>query len=62
LFIYVFCSSGAWTQGLGLARWVLYHLSHSASPILHWVFFGKGSQELFDWGWLKPWSSCSLPL
>jgi hypothetical protein len=27
-----------WTQGLILASQVLYHLSHSASPVLCWIF------------------------
>jgi hypothetical protein len=31
---------------LMLAKQVLYHLSHSTSPVLCWVFF-RGSHELF---------------
>jgi hypothetical protein len=31
LFIYLFCGSRAWTQGLELARESLYHLNHSTS-------------------------------
>jgi hypothetical protein len=37
LFIYL-GSSGVWTLSLTLPWQVLYHLSHSASPILCWVF------------------------
>jgi hypothetical protein len=29
-----FCSTGVWTQSLALARQVIYHLSHTFSPVL----------------------------
>jgi hypothetical protein len=50
---------GFWTQRFTLARQVLYHLSHSASPVLCWIFL-RGSRELFAWTDLEPRSSWSL--
>jgi hypothetical protein len=32
---FFFCSTQGWTQVLALARQLLYHLGHSASPLLH---------------------------
>jgi hypothetical protein len=37
-FIYLFCCTEVWTQGLTLASQVLYDLSHAASPFC--FFFG----------------------
>jgi hypothetical protein len=46
-FIFFFVSTGVWNQGLMLASSVLYHLSHSATPVLCCVFQ--------DWGfWTTP--------
>jgi hypothetical protein len=36
--LFAFCSTGVWAQDLTRARQVLYHLGHSTSPVLSWVF------------------------
>jgi hypothetical protein len=56
-YFFFFGSIGAWTQGLTLARQVVYHLSHSTCPIFKIV-----SHKLFSWAGLEPQSSWSLPL
>jgi hypothetical protein len=33
LFVYLFCSTRVWTQGLTLTRQAFYHLSHSINPV-----------------------------
>jgi hypothetical protein len=50
LFIFLWCMG--WPQSLTLARQAFYHLSRSASPVLCWVFFEIGFQELFAQSWL----------
>jgi hypothetical protein len=58
-FVFFFCWLRVWTQGLMLAKQLLYHLSHSASPFLCWVL--SGSHKLFAPAGVKLWSSWSLP-
>jgi hypothetical protein len=48
-----FFGTGAWTQGLTLAMQALYHLSHSASPFLWWVFFLRQVFMNCLPGWLR---------
>jgi hypothetical protein len=59
LFIYYFLT----VLGFELrASWLLgRHLSHSASPVLCWIFFKIRSGELFAWAGLELWSFWSLP-
>jgi hypothetical protein len=40
-----------------LARHGLYHLSHSVSPFLGWVFLTEGLENNVAWAGLKPQSS-----
>jgi hypothetical protein len=55
-FCFFFFELGFWTpQGLTLARQVLYHLSHSTSPLL------VGSHKLFVWADSESQSSWALP-
>jgi hypothetical protein len=54
---FFFGSTGAWTWGLGLARQVLYHLSHSASPFCVGYFWGRVS--LYTWAGLQYDSICA---
>jgi hypothetical protein len=41
-------------SGLCACKAVLYHLSHSFSPFLFWLFWIWGSQEPFAWADLEP--------
>jgi hypothetical protein len=58
LYFIFFAGTGVWSQGLSLARQLLYHLSNSASYFLC-QFFKIGSHELFAQASFKPQSSCS---
>jgi hypothetical protein len=58
-FLIFFCGTRIWTQGLMLARKVLYHLSHLCSPLLDLVVFQIGS-HIFAQGW--PWTLILLAM
>jgi hypothetical protein len=45
----VFCVLCLWYWGLNLSRQVLYHLSHSTSPVWCWVFSRKGPVNYLPW-------------
>jgi hypothetical protein len=46
---FFFYGTGIWTQCLILAREALYHLSHSISPFLRWVFSSQGLSICLGW-------------
>jgi hypothetical protein len=55
-FFFLFCATGAWTQGLMFARQVLYYLSYSTNPFLCWwffFFFSRYGLQTICLGWLR---------
>jgi hypothetical protein len=53
LFLFFFCGTGVWTQGLMLARQVLLLLHLLYQSFFVMGFFETGSHKLFAWGWLQ---------
>jgi hypothetical protein len=56
-----FFNTGDGTQGLMLAKWALYHMSHITSPICSYFVFQIGSSANFVQTGLKPQSLFCLP-
>jgi hypothetical protein len=63
-FFFFFWGTGVWTKGtlkFTLPRQALYHLNHSTSPFLCWIFFWDMVSQTICRGWLHRWSSWSVP-